>query len=137
VDTPFDRSQPRNPLVLSIPHSDLEAIRDQLEMAIAHHGQWFDELNRKLICNLPTGDGDRQEDAHRRCRFGAWYYGYADERLHEHPGFIAVGEVHERMHRYAAQLLDLAAGGEPITPEVYDRFADALRAMRMEMESLR
>jgi diguanylate cyclase (GGDEF)-like protein len=120
-----------------------EVTRDELQVATVHlkealynHQQWYSALVRTLVCKLPGDKHDTSPTAHAECRFGQWYYSKAPEKLRSHPGFIAMGEEHQRMH-YLARLLLLAADeGNPIATFDFDNFSNALERLRLEIFAL-
>ncbi len=123
--------------MFNLPHGELETIRDELDLARAHHEEWFDALNRNLICALPHDAADVSGDAHHLCRFGEWYYTRSDEGIREHPAFVEIGVVHKEMHARATELLLISASGRRITTAEYDPFASAIHRLHMQMDSLR
>ena len=114
----------------------LQAIIAQLKESLNNHQQWHGALIRTLICKLPGDKRDTSEEAHTECRFGQWYYSSAPEKLRKHPGFIALGEEHRRLHHMARLLLISADSGNPITPLDFDNFANALDRLRLEIAAL-
>lgn len=116
---------------------DRQALLRQLAEAIYSHEQWHKELMRTLGCRLQYDLRDTAEDAHRRCRFGQWYYSVEDQALRDHPAFVGLEIPHERMHRFASQLLRSSANGLPISPSDYDNFANALDRLRLEIHTLK
>lgn len=123
--------------VINVAQSEVQAILTQLDQAIYNHGQWFDSITRTLVCRLPHDQCDVADDAHRRCRFGQWYYGAAPATLRGHPGFVAIGTEHRNMHRQAARLLQAAASGSAISPLEFDDFANVLERLRLQLSTLK
>lgn len=115
---------------------ELQSILAQLKEALNYHQTWYGALVRTLVCGLPGDKRDVVELAHTECRFGQWFYGEAPEELRKHPGFIAMGEEHQRLHQLAKQLLAAANGGNHIATLDYDNFSNALDRMRLEITSL-
>ncbi len=117
----------------------LRAAISELDRALFNHEQWFDSLLAVLICRVNPDERDLDEAAHRRCRFGQWYYSSAGTHsaLANQPGFAELGVEHEHMHFYAAKMLRAQGAGEPISFDDYQRFISALKRMRMEIASLK
>lgn len=120
-----------------------EVTRDELQGAIAqlkeslyNHQQWHSALIRTLVCKLPADKHDISPDAYSECRFGQWYYGMVQEKLRDHPGFIALGEEHKRMHKLALLLLTAVGAGNTIAALDYDNFANSLDRLRLEIFAL-
>ena len=88
----------------------------QLKEAAFNHQAWHGALVRTLACGLPGDKHDLSESAHTECRFGQWYYSDAPAKLRSHPGFVAIGDEHQRMHRLAKLLLVSAHAGNRIAP---------------------
>jgi diguanylate cyclase len=109
---------------------------DQLEQAAHDHAHWHDNLIRAIICRLPCDPHDLEQDAHRQCRFGQWYYEQAPARLWEEPAFAAIETEHKRLHRIAARLLREAAAASPIVREDYDDLVTGGERLHLELESL-
>jgi diguanylate cyclase (GGDEF)-like protein len=123
------------PLVALNP-DELPTILSQLDQAIYNHQQWFDALCRSLICRVPATPQDLSPEAHRECLLGQWYYNGAPAKLRAHPGFIALGAEHEGMHRQATHLLEMMHAGTPIDVGDFDRFANSLQRVRLQILTL-
>jgi diguanylate cyclase (GGDEF)-like protein len=119
-----------------VTRDDMQKVIAQLKEALYNHQQWHAALIRALVCHLPGDRHDLHPSAHTECRFGQWYYGKAPETLRTHPGFIALGEEHQRMHHLARLLLMSADAGNPISPLDFDNFANALERLRLEISAL-
>jgi diguanylate cyclase (GGDEF)-like protein len=119
-----------------VTRDELQSIIAQLKESLNNHLQWHGTLIRTLVCKLPGDKHDISDDAHEECRFGQWYYSSAPEKLRKHPGFIALGEEHQRLHHMAKLLLSAANVGNNITPLDYDNFANALDRLRLEISAL-
>ena len=109
----------------------------ELEQALFNHEQWCEGLYSTLICRLPPDQRDMEVDAHRRCRFGQWYYGTGSIKLSSHRGFEEIAIEHQRMHQYAATLLNASTHRVPISVQDYERFDSALKRMRLEIATLK
>lgn len=95
----------------NISHEEMQKIIAELQQALYNHQQWYNELIRTLVCRLPSDKHDLSSEAHKECRFGQWYYDQRHKDLENHPGFIAVGEQHKRMHQAATSLLNASNVG--------------------------
>lgn len=121
----------------NIPEGQMRKALTELEQAAHNHEQWAEMLYGTLICRVPPDERDISDDAHRRCRFGQWYYQSGAAELGGHPGLTEIGHEHERMHQYARSLLQSASDGVPISINDYDRFVSALKRMRLEIDTVR
>jgi diguanylate cyclase (GGDEF)-like protein len=124
---------------MAIPNMSNEQMRaalKEIEQASYNHQQWAEMLYGSLICRLPPDQRDTNNDAHRMCRFGQWYYKSGIGELERHPGFAELGIEHEHMHQYAAHLLRSSVDGVPISIEDYERFVTALKRMRLELATV-
>lgn len=121
----------------SVSRSDIQGIVIQLDQALYNHNQWYNLLIRSLVCRLPADKHDLDNNAHRECRFGQWYYGTTMQFLLNHPGFAAIGNSHQRMHQLATNLLQSASSHSQIAPIDYDQFANQLDQMRLEIYTLK
>ena len=119
-----------------VTRDELQGVINQLKESLYNHQQWFGTLIRTLVCKLPCDKHDINTEAHKECRFGQWYYSKAPEKLRHHPGFIALGEEHKRMHYLAKLLLVTADAGSTIAALDYDNFANALERLRLEIFAL-
>ncbi|MDT8377144.1 MAG: diguanylate cyclase [Mariprofundaceae bacterium] len=119
-----------------ITRDELQGIISQLKESFYNHQQWHGTLIRSLVCKLPGDKRDISAEAHTECRFGQWYYSAAPEKLRNHPGFIALGEEHQRLHHTARLLLSAAGANNPVINIDYDNFANALERMRLEIFAL-
>jgi diguanylate cyclase (GGDEF)-like protein len=118
------------------PQQSSEALK-AIEQALYNHEQWHEAVQATLICRLPPDERDVAADAHRKCRFGQWYYGGGAALLGRHPGFEEVEIEHRRMHERAARLIAASARGEPIPLQEYERFTSSVKALRLEMLTLK
>jgi diguanylate cyclase (GGDEF)-like protein len=108
-----------------------------LDQALFHHEQWYEELTRTLTCNLIPDERDVDDEAHRKCRFGQWLHGPAAQSLAHHPALAEIESLHQRLHHCARHLLMASAKREPIQLPDYERFANALKQMRLEMLTMK
>jgi len=115
---------------------ELATVIGQLGKAIQGHQQWYESLNRTLICHLPHDPVDIQDDSHKHCVFGQWLYGEGHTPLHDHPAFKVIEKNHRLMHAAAAELLNSIDHNGKAELQSYDRFATAIKALRLEMEGL-
>ncbi len=115
----------------------IQGVIAQLDQAVYNHEQWYKGLLRTLIARLPTDAQDLLPDAHRRCRFGQWYYSDETKALGDYPAFIALEQAHEQMHKSATRLLQRIADDLPVTASDIDQFSNVLDRMRLELQSLR
>jgi diguanylate cyclase (GGDEF)-like protein len=116
---------------------DLLTALKELDQAIYNHEQWHKDLTRVLVCRLPHDQRDVDDAAHRKCRFGQWYYSDGSRRFAEHPAFSALAVDHERMHAMAARLLNASAHATAASPSDYDSFANALDRLRLQLQDLK
>lgn len=119
-----------------VTRDELQGVITQLKEALYNHQQWYGGLIRTIVCKLPGDKRDISPDAHAECRLGQWYYSKSPEKLRLHPGFIAMGEEHQRMHHLARLLLIDADAEKPIAAIEYDNFANALDRLRLEISAL-
>ncbi|HZW61173.1 MAG TPA: diguanylate cyclase [Candidatus Babeliales bacterium] len=124
-------------LLEEISHDEIQKVMAQLDQAIYNHQQWHNSLIRTLICRLQSDENDIDTNAHKKCRFGQWYFNHAPEKLHEHPGFIAIGTAHQHMHELTTRLLNTSNAGNLISPLEFDNFANALERLRLEIFALK
>ncbi len=123
--------------LVTLPHEFMRTALAELDQALFNHGQWCDSLYSTLICRLPPDERDLDPEAHRKCRFGQWYYGPGSMHLHSHRGFQEVAMEHQRMHQYAATLLGAATRQVQISLQDYERFDNALTRLRLEILTLK
>jgi len=122
---------------LNITHDDSRIVVLQLDQAIYNHNKWYESLLRTLVCRLPYDGRDVEKDAHRKCRFGQWYYNHPPHELRNHPGFIAIEAEHERMHRLAAGLLMTEAAGETVSLLDFENFNNSVDNTRLQLQSMK
>lgn len=120
----------------NIPAEQMRAALKELEQAAYNHDQWAESLYGTLICRLAPDARDIDGDAHRKCRFGQWYYGTGAADLRRHPGFVQIGLEHERMHQHAGSLLSALANGVPISIRDYERFVSTMKSLRLEVTTV-
>jgi diguanylate cyclase (GGDEF)-like protein len=120
----------------TINQEERQAILGQLGQALHNHEMWFDSITRALLCHLPYDPLDVRDNAHRECQFGQWYYNHTSESLRQHPAFNAIEQEHALMHRLAAQLLRDTEKSSPIEATAYDRFANSVQRLRLQVTSV-
>jgi diguanylate cyclase len=114
----------------------MRAALKALEQAVYNHDQWAELLYGTLICRLTPDQRDISGDAHLMCRFGQWYYKSGIAALGSHPGIAEIGIAHERMHQYAASLLQSSADGGSISIKDYELFVTTLKRLRLEIATV-
>ncbi len=119
-----------------VTRDELQSVIAQLKEALYNHQQWHGNLIRALVCKQPGDKHDSSPEAHTECRFGQWYYGKAPEKLRSHPGFISLGDEHQRMHHLARLLLLAADSGNPVSTLDFDNFSNTLDRLRLEIFAL-
>lgn len=119
-----------------VSRDDMQKVVAQLQEALHSHQEWHGALIRTLVCKLPVDKRDTHPESHKECRFGQWYYSDAPEKLRTHPGFVAMGEEHQRMHHLARNLLIAANAGNGTPPLDFDNFANSLERLRLEVAAL-
>jgi diguanylate cyclase (GGDEF)-like protein len=125
---------------VAIPHADLINRLHELDQALAHHGRWYAQLNRQLICQQTARADDLAADAHERCAFGKWFNSEGKRHFGKEPCFGAISVAHEAVHGIARHLLELRRDGKDIAPDDYDalvavalRFRQLLRRLELEL----
>jgi len=108
----------------------------QLEQAARDHAHWHENLIRAIVCRLPCDPNDLEQDAHRRCQFGQWYYERAPAEIRGEPAFAAIETEHRRLHWFASQMLREVAAAVPIVREDYDDLVSGGERLHLELESL-
>lgn len=116
---------------------ELHAVLQQLEQAISSHEEWFQSLNRQMLCRLPYDRREVSDDAYRECRFGQWLYEYSNPHVRKHPAFDAIEREHKVMHQSAAKILLNAEKTGGAEPDEYDRFSNAMQNLRLEINTLK
>lgn len=119
-----------------VTRDEMQKAVGQLREALHSHQQWYGALTRTLVCKLPSDKRDTDPEAHKKCRFGQWYYSNGPAKLRTHTAFIAIGEAHQRMHHFARDLL-IAANAGGTTPSLdFDNFANSLDRLRLAVDAL-
>ncbi|MCW9023128.1 MAG: diguanylate cyclase [Gammaproteobacteria bacterium] len=117
--------------------AELDTYCTELDNACENHYAWLAEINRTLVCRIPPNEKDLKKDAHRHCFFGRWYQGVENPNITSNDHFKKLGEVHERMHQIAREILIESQQGDDVTVEEYDSLAKATKALRHEAIALR
>jgi diguanylate cyclase len=119
-----------------VTRDEMQKVVAQLQEALHSHQEWHGALIRTLVCKLPVDKRDTHAESHKECRFGQWYYSDAPEKLRTHPGFVALGDEHQRMHHLARTLLVAVNAGSCTHPLDFDNFANSLERLRLEIAAL-
>lgn len=118
-------------------NEELQRISFELDQALYNHLQWHKNLIRTFACRSPCDKHDIIPKAHKECRFGQWYYGTTVQSIADQKGFIAIGEAHQQMHRFATNLLINLNENHPVSPMDYDHFSNALERLQLEIHALK
>lgn len=116
---------------------ELQAIVRELDQAIYHHNQWYQDIIRSITCRLPFDKRDMDEAAHHHCPFGQWYYRVDDEDLQENKTFQSIRSEHKMIHTVARELLQSSAHSESISPMAFDRFSGTIERLRLNLNTLK
>jgi len=123
--------------IVNLSAEQMRAALRELDRASYNHGQWADAFHTTMISRMAPDERDIDEDAHRKCRFGQWYYSSTNTALQDHPGFAEIGAEHERMHRAAAGLLRSSMDGAAISTKEYEDFVTARKRLDLEISTVR
>jgi diguanylate cyclase (GGDEF)-like protein len=113
-----------------------EVVR-HLDAADASHRAWLQRLHGSLICGRPFSTDVLDEQAHRHCRFGQWYYNNNTVLLDEHPEYAALDTLHRHMHDSARRIAGVVERGERVTGALYDEFVDRQQLFSEALRNLR
>ncbi|MCW9030399.1 MAG: CZB domain-containing protein [Gammaproteobacteria bacterium] len=121
----------------NISQSDFERIKKTIDKALQMHTEWYDNLIRLLLCQLPLPESITEQDAHKRCDFGCWLYSDNNSHIRQLPSFTKIEKLHEIMHDGARDMsLNMKANGA-VLEEDYKYFIRNLSGFRNELTSLR
>jgi len=111
------------------------AVIRELDIAIANHINWLKQLHTVLIANTPCLADDLHADAHRRCEFGKWFYGKAQDYQDEDSTLANIELTHRHMHDAARLLLSHRVAGAAIDVGEYERFMDIAIQFKQELRT--
>ncbi len=111
-------------------------VLQELGVSLTHHSAWLKRFHRTLVCGAKPAPDDLAADAHCKCMFGRWYYGDIDPRLGKLPLYGEVGDLHQKVHDRARELLNANGAGHAIRTEEYDRFMDIAHEFRVAVQNL-
>ena len=115
----------------------LRSTLQQLRQATHDHFEWREHITRTLVCHLACRPDDLADDAHRKCRFGRWYYGEGSASQERQDVLGELAAQHELVHQRAATLLRRQLEGLPIMAYEYDEYVAAGERLRRELDTLR
>ncbi|OGW33108.1 MAG: hypothetical protein A2X58_13345 [Nitrospirae bacterium GWC2_56_14] len=94
-----------------------------LQLILYSHFRRIGQFHKALITRLLLQDYDYEEDnVHRTCTFGQWYYSQAAPEIEENKEFVELGKIHEDLHAVMRYLLRKARNDGPIAADDYERF---------------
>jgi diguanylate cyclase len=102
--------------------SEIETALSVLNTAIKNHRLWFDRLHTSIVCEQPFSKDILNDEAHKQCEFGKWYYGEVNDSIKSVKQFSAIEPVHTYMHSYARDLARLSRDRKTIKVESYQAF---------------
>ncbi len=98
---------------------DLLAVN--LQRILYSHFRRIGQFHKALITRSFSQDYE-EDDTHRTCTFGQWYYSQAAPEIEENKEFIELGKIHEDLHAAMRDLLRKARNDAPLTSDDYERF---------------
>jgi len=120
-----------------ISHEQIQNILDTINSALKNHNDWYENLMRTLVCRIHMDDCFIAKDAHRKCKFGHWFYDKTNSDFHNLPAASKIGKLHKTMHDSARNIcLNMRTGGLVQTRD-YDRFSRDLNNFREALEDFR
>jgi len=125
-----------NALLTELSADEIQECAKQLEGVLDSHAKWLSRLNETIICRLPPTAEDIAEEAHCCCHFGQWYHGSHHPILEQAPEFVEIGDIHQRMHRMARDLLVKTMSGQPVQREEYVALLDQVHTLRKHIYGL-
>ncbi len=87
-----------------------ESSHYDLSVAIFSHRNWLGQVVAHLRNSGATAAPSLDEG---QCQFGRWYLGIGRAHYGSHPSYAFVQALHHQIHSLAANLVDLAATGQP------------------------
>jgi diguanylate cyclase (GGDEF)-like protein len=113
-----------------------EVIR-HLDAAEENHRRWLRGVHGGLVCNRALGPDVLDQNAHRNCRFGQWYYHNDVGLLQRHPEYLALEVLHRAMHDSAREIVLRNNACEPVAGRDYDLFLDRQELFAETLRGLR
>ncbi len=94
-------------------------------LAEVEHRAWLKHLHQFVAKRQPMGP----EPSAQQCRFGKWLAKHATQsRFYQHPDFVVLIHLHDKLHEEARLLLTFAASNDPATTDKALAEVDALSA---------
>ena len=94
-----------------------------LQRILYSHFRRIGLFHKALITRSLLQDYDYEEnDTHRTCTFGQWYYSQTAPEIEKNKEFIELGKIHEDLHAVMKDLLRKTGNDGPITVDDYERF---------------
>lgn len=94
-------------LQLTLKKKDFEGLTQALKLAFDNHLQWLSDLNYAMICQPEQLiQFCCNDEPHRHCKFGQWYYSVENSALITHSNFINLGKTHKSLHLSVCNLVD-------------------------------
>lgn len=125
-------------LALFLDEEETQLVIAALERADENHLLWLRRLHSGLITGLPEfGDDVLHPVAHQRCRFGHWYYTEASHVIREHPHFLAIESLHQKMHDQGRLLAQKSIDSRAIREDEYAHFMDLQKRLCERLVGLR
>ncbi len=122
--------------MLDIDENTLHVTLKHLKQAMHKHESWHKEISRTIVGRLPCDQRDIEEDAHRQCGFGLWYYNELPVVLRNHPTFSPMRLAHEHIHQSARKMLCKLTSEPELHMDDYDSFTASLETFCLEVKTL-
>lgn len=116
---------------------ELDRHTGELDAVIESHSQWLAKVNRHLLFGAPGLSNELDEFPHRICQFSRWYHAIANDELLKMPQFLAIADVHRRLHATAGGLIRAVQEGGRPDPDTYDEMVRHSQQLRSLIDSVR
>lgn len=114
----------------------MNAIRD-LDGAIDAHAKWLARLHRSLVCGTEFDPNVQDEQGHRSCLFGLWYYNRDDTDWQRWDDDLQViGARHQAIHDKARALVGERTTQCQVSAAAFDEFSEHVAQFKIAVRSL-
>ncbi len=122
--------------MVSFTNEQLQQVISQLDQAMYNHEQWYKNLLRLMVLQLPPEVADLEPDAHHHCRFGQWYESDQAASLMGNASFALLEEAHEKLHNSARVMLERIADDLAVHVGDWNQFDNDVDKFRLELSAL-
>lgn len=116
--------------------SELQTLIDNFELGIDEHIKWLGNFHHTIICDDQLHTLDVDEQAHKNCQFGRWFYGLEQHHLDTIPDYENIERTHRLLHDRASEILRNKQDKIIVDPKTYETLLELDESLRSQLQNI-